>query len=146
MAGTPLRGRRGRDRRIAERVATEFATRHASPRPEDAVDFDVAEVDAEVADARDAEDEAAERSRAGAAARPPTPAQAGRERAPGEGRKSGQRIPDLSVLPALLAETGTFTELRDRLGRPGTGDSPDADGARSRADGAAREEQAPPRS
>jgi hypothetical protein len=43
---TPLRGRRGRDRRIAERVATDFAARHPAPAPDEAVDFDLAEVDA----------------------------------------------------------------------------------------------------
>ena len=52
MPDTPLRGRRGRDRRIAERVATDFAARHARPAPETEVDFDVAAVDAEVEDAR----------------------------------------------------------------------------------------------
>ena len=52
MPDTPLRGRRGRDRRIAERVATDFAARHAPPRPETETDFDIAAVDAEVADAR----------------------------------------------------------------------------------------------
>ena len=52
MPDTPLRGRRGRDRRIAERVATDFAARHAPPSPDDEVDFDVAAVDAEVEDAR----------------------------------------------------------------------------------------------
>jgi hypothetical protein len=47
-----LRGRRGRDRRIAERVAADFASRHApTEAAEDALDFDVAAVDAEVADA-----------------------------------------------------------------------------------------------
>ena len=52
MPETPMRGRRGRDRRIAERVATDFAARHAAPAPDDAVDFDTAAVDAEVEDAR----------------------------------------------------------------------------------------------
>ena len=131
MAGTPLRGRRGRDRRIAERVATDFATRHAPPRPEDEVDFDVAEVDAEVADALEAEMEAREAATSepaeparDAGRRPPAPPTRARaaDRAPGTGRKSGQRIPDLSVLPRLLAETGTFAGLRERLGRAdGTG-------------------------
>ena len=51
MPDTPMRGRRGRDRRIAERVATDFAARHAPP-ADDEVDFDVAAVDAEVEDAR----------------------------------------------------------------------------------------------
>src|SRR6188508_1013944 len=73
-----LRGRRGRDRRIAERVAEEFASRHAAKNDEDAVDFDVAAVDAEVEDARRA------------------PA---RKRRWDELRKSGHRLPDLSVLP-----------------------------------------------
>ena len=52
MPDTPLRGRRGRDRRIAERVATDFAARHAPTSADDEVDFDVAAVDAEVEDAR----------------------------------------------------------------------------------------------
>jgi transcription-repair coupling factor (superfamily II helicase) len=116
----PLRGRRGRDRRIAERVATEFATRHAPPKPEDHVDFDVAEVDAEVADARAAIADGAVR----AGTPPPTP-----PKGPGPGgsgtaataasrKGGGQRIPDLSALPPLLAATGTFSSLRDRLVRP----------------------------
>ncbi|MEZ0239555.1 MAG: hypothetical protein ACAH65_02040, partial [Chloroflexota bacterium] len=105
MPETPMRGRRGRDRRIAERVATEFATRHAPPRPEDEVDFDVAAVDAEVADAR----------------RPPPPPRPAPKpaAAPAAARKGGgQRIPDLSALPPLLAATGTLTALRERLGVP----------------------------
>ena len=132
MAGTPLRGRRGRDRRIAEQVATDFASRHAPPRPEDEVDFDVGEVDAEVADARRPEAEDGQRTRAAARARPrPAPARGG-ERAPGEGRKGGQRIPDLSVLPPLLAETGTFAGLRERLGLPGGSEPAGKDRAGSR--------------
>jgi transcription-repair coupling factor (superfamily II helicase) len=110
---TPLRGRRGRDRRIAERVAKEFAARHAPPSPETAIDFDVAAVDAEVADAR----------RAAAAAPPAPPKRAGATRGTGTAatgptaRGGGQRIPDLSALPPLLAATGTFGALRERLGR-----------------------------
>ncbi|MEP6638410.1 MAG: transcription-repair coupling factor [Chloroflexota bacterium] len=105
MPDTPFRGRRGRDRRIAERVATDFAARHAPATPGDEVDFDVAAVDAEVADARSA---------------PPKPRPAGRTTVSAEGtRKSaGHRLPDLSALPPLLAETGTFAALRERLGRP----------------------------
>ena len=107
MATPPLRGRRGRDRRIAERVATEFAARHTpAPAGED-VDFDVAEVDAEVADARRA---------------PPTPAAPARPvklpvATPRKG--GGHRLPDLSALPPLLAATGTFSALRERLGHEG---------------------------
>jgi transcription-repair coupling factor (superfamily II helicase) len=96
-----LRGRRGRDRRIAERIADEFASRHAPTRDEDAVDFDVAEVDAEVEDARRA-----------------TLRPASRKRRRDEPRKSGHRLPDLSVLPRLLAETGSFRTIRERIGSP----------------------------
>jgi len=103
----PLRGRRGRDRRIAEQVASDFANRHVR-RAEGAVDFDVAEVDAEVA--------AAARSVAVASAPPrPTPTRPAPSR-PG----SGHRLPDLSALTPLLAATGTFAAMRERLGRPVT--------------------------
>ena len=97
-----LRGRRGRDRRIAERVAEEFATRHAPRVDEDAVDFDVAAVDAEVEDARRE------------TVRAPS-----RKRRRDEPRKSGHRLPDLSVLPPLLAATGSFQTIRERIGSPG---------------------------
>jgi transcription-repair coupling factor (superfamily II helicase) len=101
----PLRGRRGRDRRIAEKVAADFATRHAPTRDEDAGDFDVAGVDAEVEDAR--RSEARDR-------RPPRPAARRRDDRP----RSGHRLPDLSALPPLLAATGSFATIRDRLGTP----------------------------
>nr|MBA2701058.1 hypothetical protein [Chloroflexota bacterium] len=58
-----MRGRRGRDRRIAEQVARDFAGRHASA-GEDRPDFDVAAVDAEVADVRRAAERAAGSGRA----------------------------------------------------------------------------------
>jgi transcription-repair coupling factor (superfamily II helicase) len=107
---TPLRGRRGRDRRIAERVATELAVRHPAIRAEDEVDFDIAAVDAEVEDAR--------RVAASPPARPPRPSSP----APDPERKgSGHRLPDLSVLPGLLASTGTFESLRERLASTGDG-------------------------
>jgi transcription-repair coupling factor (superfamily II helicase) len=101
----PLRGRRGRDRRIAEKVAADFATRHAPARDDDALDFDVAGVDAEVEDARRAE---------ARDQRPPRPAARRRDDRP----RSGHRLPDLSALPPLLAATGSFATLRERLGTP----------------------------
>ena len=111
----PLRGRRGRDRRIAEQVATDFATRHAPPAPEDTVDFDIGAVDAEVADALTSD---ASEPRAGrTAARPPPAARrpVSREaRVPG----AGHRLPDLSALPPLLAATGSFATILERLGSP----------------------------
>ncbi|MBI3648930.1 MAG: transcription-repair coupling factor [Actinobacteria bacterium] len=106
----PLRGRRGRDRRIAERVATDFATRHAPPTRE-ALDFDVADVDREV---EDAARRAEERRPTEPATRPPRRPAAGRPTA--SARVSAHRLPDLSALPPLLAGTGTFAALRERLG------------------------------
>jgi transcription-repair coupling factor (superfamily II helicase) len=99
-----LRGRRGRDRRIAEKVAADFATRHAPARDDEAIDFDVAAVDAEVEDARRAEDPD----------RRPRPAARRRDDRP----RSGHRLPDLSALPPLLAATGSFGTIRERLGSP----------------------------
>jgi transcription-repair coupling factor (superfamily II helicase) len=100
-----LRGRRGRERRIADRVAADFAARHAPPTGEEALDFDVAAVDAEVEDARRA-----------TTRRPPRrPARTPRS---GEPRRSGHRSPDLSVLPPLLAGTGSYRTIRERLGSP----------------------------
>ena len=54
MTTPPLRGKRGAERRLGERVAEEFLARHRST-TEDAVDFDVAEADREVEDARRAD-------------------------------------------------------------------------------------------
>ena len=108
----PLRGRRGRDRRIAERVATDFATRHAPPTRE-ALDFDVAEVDREIEDeAR----RAAERRATEPADRAARPRRHMAARPAVQARVSAHRLPDLSALPPLLAGTGTFAALRDRLG------------------------------
>jgi transcription-repair coupling factor (superfamily II helicase) len=106
MAGTmpdstppTLRGRRGRERRIADRVAADFASRHAPPTDDQVLDFDVAAVDAEVDDARREP------------RRPPA-----RKARRDEPRKPGHRLPDLSALPPLLRETGSFGTIRERLG------------------------------
>jgi transcription-repair coupling factor (superfamily II helicase) len=82
-------------------VAAEFAARHAPPAEDETVDFDVAEVDREVEDAR----------RRMPVAAPPRPAAT---------RPSGaaHRIPDLAALPPLLAATGSFASLLERLGSP----------------------------
>ncbi len=111
----PLRGRRGRDRRIAERVAADFAARHAPPTRE-ALDFDVAEVDLEVEDEQ--RRTAPVDARATGPAGPPKAARAARAASAGAStaRVSAHRLPDLSALPPLLAETGTFAALRERLG------------------------------
>ena len=117
MPDTPLRGRRGRDRRIAERVATDFAARHAPPSADEEVDFDIGAVDTEVEDAR------REPPKPPPVAKTTTPApggsgNAGRKTGSDAGRKpGGHRLPDLSALPPLLAATGTYASLRERLGR-----------------------------
>jgi transcription-repair coupling factor (superfamily II helicase) len=112
MPTPPLRGRRGRDRRIAERVTADFAARHAPPAA-DRVDFDVAEVDAEVEDAERANNgDVARRAPTRAATARSKAAAAPASRAAG----SGHRLPDLSALPPLLAVSGTFAALRERLG------------------------------
>ena len=126
----PLRGRRGRDRRIGERVAADFATRHAPPTDDESIDFDVAEVDAEIddhrrADERDADERAAAQAKARAieARRAATAAAAGASAAK---KGSGHRLPDLSGLPPLLVRTGSFEGLLERLGpSPGEPVKPD---------------------
>ena len=111
----PLRGRRGRDRRIAEQVAKDFAARHPRVRDEDAVDFDIGAVDAEVEDARRSRGSDREVAREG-----PTGAPRARTGATGSAPRTGagHRLPDLAGLPPLLAATGTFGALRERLGSP----------------------------
>jgi transcription-repair coupling factor (superfamily II helicase) len=99
----PLRGRRGRDRRIAERVAADFAARHPTPAADEAVDFDVGAVDAEVEAAR-------REASAGHDRRRPATRRGEAPRGP------GHRLPDLSALPSLLATTGSFATIRERLG------------------------------
>jgi transcription-repair coupling factor (superfamily II helicase) len=92
---TPLRGRRGWERRLAEHEAAEAAGATAE-RP--AFDSAEAEIEAHaVAEARLAE------------------GRSGRSK-PGPKQGAGRRIPDLSGLPVLLAGTGAFATLRERLG------------------------------
>jgi transcription-repair coupling factor (superfamily II helicase) len=121
-------------------VATDFAARHAGPAGE-TLDFDIAAVNAEVEDAaRAAQTEAAapteaaasggSRERTGRVAPSPAASAAVAPGGPatGESRSqagSGHRLPDLSALPPLLAGTGTFAGLRERLG-PGTTTEPPA--------------------
>ncbi len=97
MSTPPLRGKRGRERRVGETVVREAAARHAT-RAAEAPDFDVEEVDAEVAD------------HVRAAARPPS--------TPGPTSRGARRLPDLAALPPLLHASATFGSLRERLGRP----------------------------
>ncbi len=115
----PLRGRRTRERRIAERVAEEYEARRSglagTHAEADEVDFDVAEVDAEVEETRRAETEAVV---AGARADRQRGGQAGDPLTSGSVPKPGRRLPDLSVLPPLLQGSGALETLRERLGSP----------------------------
>jgi transcription-repair coupling factor (superfamily II helicase) len=120
-SGAPIRGKRGRDRHIGERIAQEWAER-GRPRTGAGstgsataeLDFDVAAVDAEVDDAfREAAPDGPP-----AARRRARPAAAATARTRGQRRAGGHRLPDLSALPPLLAATGTFEALRERLGSP----------------------------
>jgi transcription-repair coupling factor (superfamily II helicase) len=95
-----LRGKRGRERHLGERLVAEHAARRAAAG--DGADIDVAEVDAEVEAARRAERPAP---------RGPADRQAGLRV-----RGGGRRIPDLSALPPLLAASGSVEALRERLG------------------------------
>jgi transcription-repair coupling factor (superfamily II helicase) len=107
MTTPPLRGKRGAERRLGEKTIDEFVGRHVA-RTETAVDFDVAEVDHEVDDAQRAEQAEREaRARAAAAAA-------------SLGPKAGRRLPDLAALPPLLATSGSYEALRERLGSADT--------------------------
>ena len=104
----PFRGKRGAERRLVERISTEYVERKARI-DSTAVDFDVASVDAEVDDARRLEAVDAARI---AAARAATKAAATAAARP------ARRAPDLSVLPPLLVSTGSFQSLQARIGAP----------------------------
>ncbi|MDQ2964792.1 MAG: hypothetical protein M3R57_02975, partial [Chloroflexota bacterium] len=117
MSTPPLRGKRGAERRLGERLADEFVARHRVSTEEN-VDFDLAEVDREVEDAERARDT----EQADATGRPPsaprsTEGRKGATPAAALAPRTRRRLPDLAVLPSLLAATGSFGALRERLGR-----------------------------
>ena len=106
MTTPPLRGKRGAERRLNERVRDDFVRRHQTD-SETALDFDLAEADREVEDF----ELAARVGRIATAARPGPASPVAPTTA-----KSGRRLPDLSAIPPLLAASGTFAALRERLG------------------------------
>ncbi|HEY0443615.1 MAG TPA: transcription-repair coupling factor [Candidatus Limnocylindrales bacterium] len=117
----PLRGKRASERRAGDKAIADALARRAALDLEER-DFDTAEVDAEVDDARRAE-AADEAARAAARAKAAAPAAAATRPGRGSardaaqpGRGAGRRLPDLSVLPPLLHPTGSFSALRERLG------------------------------
>jgi len=99
---SPLRGRRGWERRVDEQVERETAEREAQRAAE-----------RQGLPPKGAAASTGAATSAGAAipapAAPPTPDRLG----------PGRRLPDLSGLPPLLAGSGAFQELRARLGAPG---------------------------
>lgn len=104
------RGRSMRQRRLAEKVAREWAERREASAPagrEDDLARASVEAEAELLDP--------------AARTPPEPSQRvargspARARPGGPARGAGRRLPDLSELPGLLHGTGSFTSLRERL-------------------------------
>ncbi|MEW5990740.1 MAG: transcription-repair coupling factor [Chloroflexota bacterium] len=113
---SPLRGRRGWERRVDEQVEREVAEREVA-------EHEVAErenAERAEADREDAERVAAEREVAGRAdGRPAAARGAGAPVAP-DRHGPGRRLPDLSGLPPLLARSGAFEELLARLGEPGS--------------------------
>jgi transcription-repair coupling factor (superfamily II helicase) len=110
----PFRGKRGAERRLAERITTEYAERKAKVEAAE-VDFDVAEVDAEVDDVRRLEEAA--RARAAATAAAATAARSEPTTSGAAAARPARRVPDLSVLPPLLVASGSFESLRQRIGR-----------------------------
>ena len=95
MSGPPpLRGKRGRERRVGERIVAEYAERRGAL--VEAIDFDVADAEAEVRDAS-------------------LPRPAPRRPRPEGAPRLGRRLPDLSALPPLLAATWSFAALRERI-------------------------------
>ena len=129
-ANPPLRGKRGQERRLGERITAEALDRllaEREVRPE--VDFDIGDAEAEAADAIEAEARARAAGDAASAEATdkgpePPPAVPAARRLPRpatvvDAGRSARRIPDLSALPGLLAATGSFASLRERLGDPG---------------------------
>ncbi len=121
MSPPPMRGRRGKARRIGELIAAEGAAHRAvdlaAGRPIDDVepDLDAIGVDAEL-EAREVADSI--RGRMARATGRRTDTTMGPV-----ARGAGRRVPDLSGLPLLLVGTGAFGDLRARLGDAAAGAS-----------------------
>src|SRR5512144_1420438 len=118
-----LRGRTTRERRLAEKVAREWAERRTAQAAADtAVDLDLdrASAEAEVEVAREREAAGPSGVESPAASRParrrPRTAPTANVGGVVAGDRSARRLPDLSSLPPLLAATGAFETLRERLG------------------------------
>jgi hypothetical protein len=123
-AAGQLRGKRGPERRLGARLDADALDRLLAERelkPE--VDFDIADAEASVEDARreaadgapDGSRESPEAAADGGAPRPvavPIPPQ------PAPSPAGARRVPDLAALPPLLAATGSFAAPRASR-RPG---------------------------
>jgi transcription-repair coupling factor (superfamily II helicase) len=133
-AAGQLRGKRGAERRLGARLDADALDRLLAEReltPE--VDFDIADAEASAEDARRGGEPSArdggspDGEDAGGPDRPATaPTPGARDERSRDGGSSIQavapagarRVPDLASLPPLLAATGSFASLRDRLGAP----------------------------
>ncbi|HEX3264208.1 MAG TPA: CarD family transcriptional regulator, partial [Candidatus Limnocylindrales bacterium] len=101
----PMRGRRGWERRLAERESA--VDQPAGERPA----FDSAEAEIEAHATAEARAEESRKTARSAAARGPETAVPKRQGA-------GRRIPNLAALPVLLEGTGGLQALAERLGLP----------------------------
>jgi transcription-repair coupling factor (superfamily II helicase) len=107
MSQLSLRGKRGWERRLAERDAAQRAQQPDRP------EFDSAEAEIEAHEV--SLDRDAESRRAAARKRAPSASVAPGSAAP-KPQGAGRRIPNLAGLPRLLDGTGGFDALRRRLG------------------------------
>ncbi|HEY3522696.1 MAG TPA: transcription-repair coupling factor, partial [Candidatus Limnocylindrales bacterium] len=111
-----MRGRGTRERRVAEKVAREWAERRAAAAAsEQELDLERASAEAEVEVALEAAGRPDRTTRPANRAAPTVSRSAADARA----LRPGRRIPDLSALPPLLAGTGAFQSLVERLGPAG---------------------------
>ncbi len=102
----PFRGKRGAERRLVERISTEYAERKAKIDP------------APVFCAGPAAYAAAAHPRGAVGAAAPRPPAARLAATKAAAARSARRVPDLSVLPPLLVATGSFESLQHRIGSP----------------------------
>jgi transcription-repair coupling factor (superfamily II helicase) len=117
----PMRGKRGQERHLGERITAEALDRLLAEREiRPQVDFDIGDAESEAAAAVEAEVRAAAGSRTDArrARAAPQTRRARPADKPVEPGRGARRVPDLSALSRLLSATGSLAALRERLGDP----------------------------
>ncbi len=114
------RGRTTRERKLADKVAREWAERRAAAEVrEREVDLDRASAEAEVELLDPGARPEAEPRPSVDRATPARGASRTASRSGSSSRGAGRRVPDLAILPLLLHPTGAFASLRERLGPAG---------------------------